>query len=233
MKNAEHRAIAAKLKGILKQKGMKYADLASSADMSISTLKKIFAGHDCSFSKIVQICNALEVNFLDVASSIQQEKSTTSFNLTIEQERFFSKNLEFYLFFHFLFRENLSIQEAKEKLKFNDAKLWKVLNKLEEFKLIEVGINMNAKLLVSGSLIFLHDGPMADIIINTVTMKFSEYLLIDIEDDGDITKQFMRLQFGKLTPHNYKQMIKDLTELHENYRKSNFSFLKPKYKGKI
>jgi DNA-binding Xre family transcriptional regulator len=44
------------LQGVLKARGMTYADLASRMEISEPTVKRIFAGHDCKLSRLLEIC---------------------------------------------------------------------------------------------------------------------------------------------------------------------------------
>ena len=217
MKNAEQKAIVTKLKSLLKQRGITYKELSRTSKVPESSIKKIFSGADCSLSKLVAICDALEVGLLHLASSIIQEREEDYFTFTLEQEKFFARNIEHFLFFHNLCRDNKSVAETQEQLGIGDAATWKILNKLERFNVLEVGPGMKVKIKIKGGVKYIKEGPLQHLILNHVPARFTEFLVSSDPTQVPVDSPFLRLNFARMTPVNYKKLVHGLQELHQNF----------------
>jgi DNA-binding Xre family transcriptional regulator len=217
MINTEHKRIIAELKRILRQKKMTYSMLSRKADIPESTIKKLFAGHDTSLGRLMQICEAIEVSFIELAGVLAATKEQEYFSFTTDQDEFFAENIEYYLFFHKLYRDNKTIAVATTELGLSNQKMWKVIRKLEDFGLIEVGEQFKVRFLVKGAVNFPKDGKLQDKILNDVTAAFTQYLVHGEGDDSPVETPFLRLNFAKLTVDNYNKYLSEIRTLIDKY----------------
>ena len=216
--NAEHKLIINELKKILKERKVTYKALSIGTDISESTLKKVFSGGDCSFSKVIEICQFLDLRFIDIASEIATRKEDEVFWLTLEQEQFFSRNLLYYLFFNKIYRDSHSVKEAKEFFRIDDIELWKILRKLEEFKLLELYEDYKIKFQVVGGLRFLKEGPLQNIILDKLSHSLVDHLVKAPLEKEPVDSPFLRMNFAKLTPEQFSRFTDDMRELDMKYR---------------
>ena len=218
MLDSEQKLILEEIKTVLKSKKITYRQLAKGTDISESTLKKVFSGHDCSFSKIFQICSFLEIKLVDIAASISHKKDVHRFMFTLEQEEFFCENLIYYLFFNKIFRDGLSIVEARDFYALSNTKLWSILNKLEEFKLLEVHQDDRIKFLVEGGLRFQKEGPLQELILDKLSQSLVNNFVHGQLQEEPVDSPFLRMNFGKLTPRTFTMFTSELREVDDKYR---------------
>lgn len=210
----EQKQILEQIKSILKQRKLTYQQLAKKSEIPVSSLKKIFAGGDCSLSRILEICQCLDVSFIELAGVIAKEKKEDYFRFTLDQEKFFAKNMLYYRFFHKVFRDNLAAEETRDFLGLDDKMMWKILKKLESFQLLQIEPGLRLKFLVSGGLIFLEEGPLQDLILSGVANGFVDYLINGEMIKEPVDSPFLRLYFAKMTVESYEKFLAGLKELH-------------------
>jgi len=60
------------LKSVLKERGWTYSDLADALDLSEPTIKRLFSDGDCKLSRLLQICDLLDVSLIDLSDRAQR-----------------------------------------------------------------------------------------------------------------------------------------------------------------
>ncbi len=218
MIDAEQKQILEEIKLVLKSKKVTYKQLSEGTGISESTLKKVFSGHDCSFSKVIQICHYLGVKLTDITTQLENRRETKKFSLSLSQEEFFCSNLLYYLFFNKIFRDNLSISGACSFFKIDDVKSWKILKKLEEFKLLEVHSGDKIKFLVEGGLQFQKEGPLQELILDKLSHALVDNFIHAPMQNEPVDSPFLRMNFGKLTSNSFEEFCKELKEVDNKYR---------------
>ena len=216
MDYVEQNAIFFKLKQTLKKQGVTYENLSIRTGIPVSTLKKIFTGRDCSFSRVIEICHALNLSFFDLTRDIESERERV-FSLSLEQEIYFSKNFNVYLVFHKMFRDNFSVQEVQKHFAIEDAQMWRIVRKLEKFELIEILDFPKIRFKVSGALQFLKDGPLQEVLSRNCTKAFAQFITESEEAVGPVESPFFRMQFGRVSTKSYAQYLEEIKTLHEKY----------------
>jgi hypothetical protein len=201
-------------KQLLKSKKMTYLDLSRKSKIPVSTLKKIFSGADCSFTKLLSIGHALDYHFCEMSSKVLETKSEKLFELSIEQETFFAKNFSYYYFFHLIFRDGLTPQDAKEKMKLSDQYFYKILKKLEIFELVELHPGDEVRFLKEGGISYLPDGPLMKIIFEEIPKKFLDFLIYGQSIDTPVVSPYFRLNFAKVRVETYQQILNEIRKTH-------------------
>lgn len=125
------------LKGLLKERGISYRELAKKLQMSESGVKKIFSGSDCSFLKLVEITKILNIKISDLLQEIEREEMKPV-EFSPKQQEVFIKNKDLFHFFVKLVIERTSLEEIKKESKLSEAQTFKYLRSLDELGLIEI-----------------------------------------------------------------------------------------------
>ncbi len=221
MNDVSRNEIFETLKIILKEKNISYKMLAELTEIPESTLKKNFAKSDCSLARLTTICEAIELSLIDLITQIGLKKKNITFSFTKKQEEFFAENIEYYLFFHALFRSNHPLEKAKKLLNLNGQKYWKIIKKLEEFDLIELRENDKIHFKVQGGLIFRQEGELQKKILDLVTTKFTHFLINTPVLDDPVESPFTRLFFAKVSKETYQKLIESLMELNQQFQETS------------
>src|SRR5450631_129799 len=79
------------LKKFLKARGMTYAALGRRLNLSEGTIKRLFSTSSFTLRRLEQICEALEVDFYDVAK-LARSQAATGTRLSIAQEAALASN---------------------------------------------------------------------------------------------------------------------------------------------
>ena len=170
----------------------------------------------------------MDLSFVNFIATLNRKQEEDVFSLTVEQENFFAQNLDYFLFFHKIFRDFFSAKQCKEKWNISDKKYWKILRKLEEFKLIEIMPGEEIKFLVSGGLNYIPNGDLQLVILNQLSKNFNEFLLSDNQNidhlrDKNTTpvlQAYMRMYFGKVHPTSYQRFLDGLRAIHQDFARS-------------
>lgn len=124
------------LKQILKTRKQKYSDLASHLDCSIPTVKRMLSSEEISLSRLLQICEFLDVNLTDLESMVKASKQV-EYKFTEKQEVFLVNHKNYFAFLIEIYNGNSSDQIAK-KYHLTDRSMQKYLMGLEKYDLIKV-----------------------------------------------------------------------------------------------
>ena len=217
--------IILEFKKFLKSSGITQQELAKRSKIPLSTIKKVLAQGanfpiDCSANRLIKMIESVGLNFFEFVASIQKKQQEDIFSFTLEQEKFFAKNFDFFLFFHKCYRDFQTPQEAKKQLGLSDKMYWPILKKLESLQLLEVLAEEKLKFKVSGGIKYLADGPLQDVILKRTLQGLSDYLLTGIvptsltKKDEELLSGFLRVYFGKVSKLNYLQFLEQLKNLH-------------------
>jgi len=124
-------------KRTLRMRGLSYRDLAKLIGLSESGVKKIFTGDDCSFFRLTQIAQALDLRISDVLTSVDQSEFRSA-HFTEAQQGYFLRHRDAFNFYFKLviLRENLP--DIQEELKLTRAATFKYLRKFDELDMIRL-----------------------------------------------------------------------------------------------
>ena len=118
------------LKKALKARGVTYAKLGSEIDLSEASVKRIFAEGDCKISRLLQICELLQISVDDIferADRLEQEPQVLS--VAIEAALAANKSL-FSLFI--LLRESVSESLIQSVFSISENDIFLHARKLEK-----------------------------------------------------------------------------------------------------
>ncbi|OFZ46029.1 MAG: hypothetical protein A2381_00535 [Bdellovibrionales bacterium RIFOXYB1_FULL_37_110] len=125
------------IKKAMKVKKITYKILATKLGLSESGVKKIFISNDCSFNRMMDICNILKIDIADICAA-SNSKNVRQLQLTRDQESFFRNHLDYFYIFWKLVYEGLSLNDIKKIFSLSDKDMFQYLKKLDDLGLIEL-----------------------------------------------------------------------------------------------
>ncbi|PCH50051.1 MAG: hypothetical protein COC17_06610 [Hyphomicrobiales bacterium] len=147
------------LKKALKARGVTYAKLGSEIDLSEASVKRIFAEGDCKISRLLQICELLQISVDDIferADRLEQEPQVLS--VAIEAALAANKSL-FSLFI--LLRESVSESLIQSVFSISENDIFLHARKLEKLGLIEIHASgQRYRIVNKGPIKFRLKGPL-------------------------------------------------------------------------
>lgn len=146
------------LKTVLRARKITYAELARRLGTSEPTIKRIFAARDTKLSRIVEICDALELSLEDVMA---QAKRTTvkPVELGDRIEAQLADDPSLFNFF-ILLQDGLSAEDITRQFKLDTGDSLRMGRKLERLGLVEVQANGRIRMLLERPIQFRRDGPL-------------------------------------------------------------------------
>jgi len=197
------------LKRELKRQGISYADLAKLLGIAESTVKKILAKGNFTLERLDQICDALNVELLDLVENVNEEVTRLS-QFTVSQEQRLVDDpvllvlayaaINFWTMEDIIHRYALKEHKIVEKMKI-----------LEGFGLLELRANNRIRPLVSNNFQWLPDGPLSEYFRSHFLPEFFDH---DFRESGALRL----IRYGDLTDQSKKQLERkslELTELFE------------------
>lgn len=146
------------LKGVLKARGMTYAELARQMEVSEPTVKRLFVERDCKFSRLESICQLLDLSIsevLDIADRADEPVLTLSHE--VEQALAESPAL---FHFYLLLRDEMSATEIASVHGLDDADLHLYARDLERLGLVKTGAMGRVTPCSSAPLQLASNGPL-------------------------------------------------------------------------
>jgi DNA-binding Xre family transcriptional regulator len=157
------------LQGVLKARGMTYADLAERMGVSEPTVKRIFAGHDCKVSRLLEICDILEVPLADVLHRAERTSEEASVLPVATEARLAAEPSLFFLFI--LLREPIPQQEIEQRFALSGEDMFRLGRELEKLGLAEVHPGNRIRITRKEPFRFRPDGPLIPL-LKEINMRF-------------------------------------------------------------
>ncbi len=151
------------LKQVLKTRDMRYRDLADLLGASEQTIKRLFKEQDCKMSRLIEICNAIGIDFSDLIELAANAPAEPT-QLSLQTEHALASNTGLMSFFMLLVSgfDTQAIAHYN-KLKGSDAYLY--LRELEKLGLIRLGANDVVHFLIKRPIRWRLDGPLHKLLV--------------------------------------------------------------------
>ncbi|MEO0335987.1 MAG: helix-turn-helix domain-containing protein, partial [Pseudomonadota bacterium] len=132
------------IKQLMRQRKLRYRDLAEKLGLSESAVKRFFSAGDGSFSRVLEICGILDVELSDL---LQESKKVeyTQVHFTIEQQKYLTKRREHIAVYWYLLINELSVEEIKQKFQLSEKAMTTILRELDRLDLIEWSVGGKVK----------------------------------------------------------------------------------------
>ena len=200
MSHPEFNALIATLKQRMKVRNTTYKELAKALGTSVSTIKRIFSGHECNVGWLFEICSHLDLNFSDlVTEAIKDEWRYTI--LSDEQEELLAKRPELLRLLSSLYKGRDS--EATQR-KFSAQR--SSARELEKAGLVARTRDGRYRVAIMGQIHWQEDGPLARRYFDSAGKKVFEHFLAnkhkpDIHcfvGSGRVSEETKRIFFEEL-----------------------------------
>ncbi len=128
--------IKAVLKSLLKKKKQTYLDLAEHLNCSEPTVKRILGLEELSLSRLLQICDFLNITLAEIENLIQKG-GREEFHLSEKQQLFLVQNKSHFAYLMEIYN-GLSAEQIADKYNLSQKSTQKYLIQLEKFDLVKV-----------------------------------------------------------------------------------------------
>lgn len=146
------------LKTVLRARKITYAELARRLETSEPTIKRVFAARDDKLSRILEICDALELSLEDIVAQAKRT-TVTPVGLVDRIEAQLADNPSLFNFF-ILLQDGMPAEEIARQFKLHAADTLRMGQKLEQLGLAEVQTTGRIRLLLEHPIQFRRDGPL-------------------------------------------------------------------------
>ena len=125
------------VKQALKTKKITYRELAKQLKMSEAGIKKMFQAETLTVTRLIEICALLGIGLEDLVEA-GKNPIVKTLKLNKQQNAFFAKNPDYFLFFLKLVYEGASTDEIAAENRFSENEIFKFLKKLDEYGFIRL-----------------------------------------------------------------------------------------------
>lgn len=157
-------AIFKLLKNALKVRKKTYKDLAIYLGVSELTVKRMFKDKDCKISRMLEICAFLNVDFYELLAFEERYNNYPQYLPEATEHALASDPIVFGVFL--LIVSSLTTQDIVNVTNFSDVELYKVLRKLENLELIEMGVGNDFTVIIPLPIAWRLDGHLATALKN-------------------------------------------------------------------
>ncbi len=202
------KAIAIKIKKIMKSKRLKYSDLAVFLEMSESGVKKLLQGRDFSLNKLSSIADFLGLTLIQLLdSSTEQEFVSKSLDAKIED--YFVNHWGCFSFYWLIVAEAWPLETilSEYDLQFKDIEPF--LLKLDSFDLIEYHSREKIVINEENSFTWGKDGPLVKKMMDIWPFELMKDCVQDNGNNGKKAGLFS-VRMAPKTKADFEKEIKDL-----------------------
>lgn len=156
--SAQQAVLTETLKQALKLRGITYADLAKSLDLSEVTIKRLFSRGTFSLQRLLQVCSHLDMDLFEL-TRLARLGSARVRQLSLEQEHALARDEPLMLLFHLLLA-GWPLPDIRHGYEFESARLNLLLLQLEGLGLIQRVAKDTVQLTVARDLVWRPHGPV-------------------------------------------------------------------------
>lgn len=208
-------ALLTALRLVMKNKGLKYRDVARHLRVSIPTVKRLFSTGEMPLQRLLQITHWLGLT-LGELTKIAESHTPGHTKLTQEQEEFFAQNTMMIAYFFALKRGKRTPAQIAERFKLTPHSTRRYLEGLESQRLIRVLSDSKVKVLAERGLEWSDRGPLGRAITQKVVTNFVHHACANIEKSKTLK---MRTSGWSLTEREFAELAADVDTLLDKYRR--------------
>lgn len=200
------------LQQVLKQKGITYKALARSLGVSEVTVKRMFQEQDCKMSRIMQVCEIIDVPFSDLISLLEQAPpKLDSLSKSAEQALLQTEGL---LPFFMLLLNDFSVSAICQEQSLSRSDAYLLLRELEKIGLIKMGQGTDFSWQIKRPVKWSVAGPFQHI-LTKVNQKFVKLCIDEHESAPKAFKSAAR----KISPATKSQFEQAMEQLYLDFQK--------------
>jgi len=155
---AERTVLVAELKRALRERGLTYQAVARQLELSLATVKRLFARGDFSLERFERVCELAGLGMRELLERADEHSAPTK-QLTLTQEREIVADPRLFLV-TWLVLNRTPFEEITRWYRFNERELLRCFIRLDRLKVIELQPGNRARLLVSRRFSWRPGGPV-------------------------------------------------------------------------
>lgn len=204
------------LKMHLKARGMTYADVARALGISEPTVKRIFAGRNCTLRRLDEICNVLQVELAELARGMPRAARLVSQLTRAQEEELMSDPA--LLCVAACAMHQMRLDEIVRLYRIDEAQCLRQLLRLERIGILELHENNRIRLRLSRAFSWIANGPM---------MQFVKTQAPDFFDHGfSGPGELMRLVSVRLSQEAQVELLKKIEQVVQEYAEQHSAELR-------
>jgi hypothetical protein len=167
---AERDLIVAEIKRALRECQLTYSQVAGKLQLSLASVKRLFATGDLSLARVESICELLGLTLKDILERAHQRTTPTKqLSLPQEQELVTDPKL---LFIAWLVLNRTTVEQIVQRYRFTEADVQRHLIRLDRLKVIELQPGNRVRLLISRHFSWRAGGPVQQFIHERLLGEF-------------------------------------------------------------
>jgi transcriptional regulator with XRE-family HTH domain len=155
---SQRSALIAELKRTLRERGLRYAEVARGLGLSLATVKRRFARGDFSLERFERICELAGVGLRELLERAEEHSAPTR-QLTLVQEREIVADPRLFLV-TWLVLNRTPFEEIARGYRFTERELLRYFIRLDRLRVIELQPGNRVRLLVSRRFSWRAGGPV-------------------------------------------------------------------------
>ena len=210
--NISTEEILVALKLTMKKQGITYAELGRRISVSEQTIKRMFREKECSLSRLIKICDAIDISLTQVVAFCD-ENLDEFYEFTDEQSLFLSEHPNHYRFMMLLYFGE-SVRDIQKTYHLDDRDVFYYLRDLDAHNFLELGANNQIRLLFRWPFRMRSHSPFHQ----EVKRYNTEFIHYVTDNDGKNNAHVESL-FRFMSEDTLKDMQNEMRELNKKYRK--------------
>lgn len=195
------------LKMHLKARGMTYADVARALKVSEPTVKRMFAGRNCTLKRLEEMCDVLQVDIAELARGMPRPTHLVD-RLTRQQEEELMSDPEL-LCVAACAMHQMRVHEIVRLYRMDEARCVRLLLRLEKIGILEVHENNRIRLRLSRAFSWIPNGPM----MQFVKTQAADFFDCSFSGAGEL----MRLVSVRLSTDAKVALLKKIEQVVREY----------------
>lgn len=205
---AQTAALVEALKRVLKEKGLTYAQVAAHLDMSLASVKRMFADEHFSLRRLDQVCELAGVEITELAERVDRLRRIEQLTREQEEELVADERL---LLVAVCALNHWSFDDILEIYGFAPTELIRYLARLDRLRLVELQPRNRIKPLISHDFHWLPHGPIQGFFEAQVQGDF-------FKSRFDQPGELRLFAFGMLSPNANTLMQQKMQRLLQDFR---------------
>ena len=195
------------LKMHLKARGMTYADVARALKVSEPTVKRIFAGRNCTLKRLEAMCDVLQIELAELARGVPRAGRLVNQLTRAQEEQLMSDPL--LLCVAACAMHQMRPDEIVRLYRLDETQCLKLLMRLERIGILELHENNRIRLRLSRAFSWIPNGPMMQFVKSQAPEFFGHRF--------DAPGELMRLVSVRLSIEAQVALVKKIEQLIQEY----------------
>ncbi|MFV3307748.1 helix-turn-helix domain-containing protein [Pseudomonas sp. NY15181] len=198
------------LKRLLKDRNIRYCDIAEQLNLSETTIKRKLTGHGLSVSMLESVCAMAGVRLIDLAELAARRSDSRIQTLSIEQEQGLA-DAPFTAFIFLLLRYDWTPREIQLEFELDEAGIFLHLRRLEKLRLLDLFPGNRVRLLTVRHPEWIPGGPLRRAVDDAMRRHFEA---MDFHDPQSL----WQLETVKLSRGSIDQLRQMMASLSQRMR---------------